>query len=74
MEKFCGKCGQELVKEEMEGFNVDTGKRNFRMVCPVRKCEHTGTDHISVYPGLFGRTVTCGRPGCNFMREMFDGI
>lgn len=72
MDKYCRKCGTELIKELCEGFNADTGEQNFRMICPIRKCEHTGTDHIDVYRGIFTIKVTCARAGCNHVRELYD--
>ena len=40
--KFCKKCGIALIKEDADGFDERTGKRNFELICPTRKCFHTG--------------------------------
>lgn len=42
MKAFCGKCGEKLEKEIVEGFDEYTGERRFRMICPKRTCFHEG--------------------------------
>ena len=44
--KFCKKCGKELIKKKIDGFNEQTGEINFEMVCPIKNCRHTGHKHI----------------------------
>ena len=68
-DKFCNKCGKELVKRELSTFNTETGKKDFKMGCPTEKCDHYGNDHNYVTvksPGWFGTVLTicskCGEP------------
>ncbi len=35
MNKFCEICGKENIKYQIEGFNSETGERNFKMGCPT---------------------------------------
>lgn len=38
MNKYCPLCGKKTIKQEKEGFNPETGERNFKMICPDEKC------------------------------------
>jgi hypothetical protein len=42
MEKYCHMCGDELEKFYTGTFNIETGEKNYKLVCPKKLCSHTG--------------------------------
>ncbi len=67
--KFCRQCGKPLIKMEEKTFNEETGKPNYRMVCPEQKCSHTGWNHLwvskyqSTIISFFSDKIICQRCG-----------
>lgn len=51
---YCEKCGEKLVKRDIDGFDIFTGERHIRWVCPTGKCGHPGKKHDMVYRKFLG--------------------
>lgn len=43
-EKYCYKCGKELVSDSVSGFNTETGEQD-KTICPTDECNHSGRLH-----------------------------
>lgn len=58
--KFCFKCGRKTIARDRMEFNVETGEREFDMVCPSGECGHEG--HYHEYRSAFfsHKCVKCG--------------
>jgi hypothetical protein len=42
---YCDECGLELKEVEERKFDIQTGKKATRAVCPTGKCGHFGVPH-----------------------------
>lgn len=57
-EKYCHKCGQELIKAEIDRYDLYTGEPIYDMKCPTNLCEHYGVYHM--YKGIFmNKCIKC---------------
>ncbi len=62
--KFCNKCGSELIeipRMDKNAFDSKTGKRKVNKVCPVDQCEHYGRQHK--YSSKWYGYTTCEKCG-----------
>ena len=72
MSTYCQVCGSERKDEWTGEYDVNTGQKKMRQVCPVNPCEHTGHDlkrikkKCGITLALFGADSECSRCGKKF--------
>lgn len=65
-DKFCERCGSQLVEHQTNRFNTQTGKSIMSNHCPNKKCEN-GCEYIGYdWMWFLDRCRNCGRVVCDY--------
>lgn len=60
-EKYCYKCGQELIKIGIARYDSHTGEPIYDMKCPTNLCRHHGVAHEHIRISFFNyKCKNCG--------------